>query len=101
MSYSYYTINTDVNITIDGLEYYNYFFIDASNNNITIILPVAYDSAYYQFQRIDTEYNNTVTIMANSSNTINGQNSINMSIKKYTQIIKVDNNWNAPIISID
>ena len=101
MSYSYYIINSNVNITTDGLEYYNYFFIYASNFDITIILPVSYDSAFYQFQRIDQTYSNNVEIIPNSGDTINNSSSINLSIKKYVQIIKVNSNWLAPVISVD
>ena len=100
MSYSYTTLNSTCDMNQNNLEFYDYYLIDASSGNISITLPTAYDSSYYQFQRIDTTAN-TVTLLPQSGDTVNSTSSLLFPINRYAQLIKIGTNWRCPRISFN
>jgi len=99
MSYSYTTITNTCDMSTNNLEYYEYFFIDAFSGNIEIILPIAYDGSFYQFQRVDNSSNTVTFYPASGGDTINGTSSMIFPINRYSQIIKNGTNWRMARIS--
>lgn len=102
MSYSYTVLNNSTNdMNLNGLEYYEFFFIDASNSDMSIILPAGFDSQFFQFQRID-QTSNIVTFYTNSQNeNINGNTSLIFPINRYSQVIKYGDSWIMPLIAFN
>lgn len=99
-SYSYTTINSTCDMDQNGLQWYDYYFVDATSGNITITLPTLYDSSYFQMHRIDTS-SNTVTLVPQSGDTINNTSSLLFPINRYSQLIKTSSNWRCPRISFN
>jgi hypothetical protein len=100
MSYSYTDINSSVDMSLNNMEYYEYFFIDANSGNINITLPSSYDGAFFQFHRIDTS-SNDVTFYPASGDTINGTSSLLFPINRLSQVIKKNTDWILPRISFN
>jgi hypothetical protein len=100
MSYSYTTINSTVDMNTNSLEYFEYFIVDATSGNIEIKLPTAYDGSYFQFHRLDTTPN-LVTFVPQTGNTVNGGSSFLLPVNRYTQVIKIQNDWRIPRIAFN
>lgn len=100
MSYSYTTITTTCDMEQNNLQYYDYYLLDASAGNISITLPVLYDGSYIQLHRIDTT-SNTITLLPQSGETLNGTTSVLFPINRYAQCVKIGSNWRIPRISFN
>lgn len=100
MSYSYATINSTVDMEQNNLQYYDYYLVDGSSGNISITLPVLYDGSYIQLHRIDTS-SNTVTLLPQSGETINGTSSLIFPINRYAQCVKIGSNWRVPRLAFN
>ena len=96
-NYATYMIVNDVDLGQNGLDGYTYYFVDASNNNIDIIMTTSYvgNGMYYYFLRTDNS-SNVVTISTQSGYTINGASSINLNNNQGCETIFNNNNWIAP-----
>ena len=96
-----FTINSDTDMDDNFTYTYCYFFIDASNNNVTIELTETFINygVYYEFLRIDNSAN-TVTINAKNGYTINGNSSITVAGNQYVYMINNGSNWHAPKMNV-
>ena len=94
-NFVYFNANTDMDQGVnDGYEYYA---IDCSGSNITITLPtITYDGVYYLFHRIDTS-GNTLTLQAQTGQTVRGGASITLGGNRYIQIVSYGSDWLAPL----
>ena len=89
--YSFGYINSDNDLYATGYWGYNYFIIDASANNINIILPPNFGAAYV-FNRID-QSTHVVTLTCQTGDTINGNSSLVFPINTYSEAVY--NNFNG------
>jgi len=97
MNYATYQIISDVDLSNNGLDGYTYFFVDASNNNIDIIMTTNYvaNGLSHYFLRTDNS-SNAVTLSAPGGYTINGTNTISLNTNQACEVIFNNNNWIAP-----
>ncbi len=100
MSYSYTTLNTTCDMELNNLQYFDYYFVDASAGSISITLPFLYDGSYIQMHRIDTT-SNTVTLLPQTGETVNNTSSVLLPINRYAQCIKTSTNWRVPRIAFN
>lgn len=93
-------VNSNMDMSYNSDDSYDYYIIDASSNNINITLPSSYwDGLYWQFMRHDNT-NNLVTITAPNGATINNLGVINMNAGKYAQIVCQVDNFICPFMDI-
>lgn len=100
MSYSYTTLNSTCDMDQNNLQYYDYYLIDAATGNISITLPTLYDGSYIQLHRIDTS-SNTVNLLPQSGETVNGTSSMLLPINRYAQCVKIGSNWRIPRLAFN
>lgn len=102
MSYSSIgVIDSDNDMSITGFMGYQILFIDATNNNINIILPLNSNlGASYLFIRIDNS-TNIVTFSCQIGDTINNNSSLTYPVKTQSQVFYNNNNWLFPLVAFN
>lgn len=93
-NYSTCLITSDIDQGSNGYDGYNMYIVDASSNNIDILLTSNYVSngLYYSFIRLDNSIN-VVTLTAPSGYTINNTTSVTINTNQTCEILFNNNNW--------
>ena len=96
-TYATYLIVNDVDLGQNGLDGYNYYFIDATNNNINITLTTNFlgNGLYFYFLRVDNS-SNTVIFSTQSGYTVNNSSTMSLNTNQGCEMIFNNNNWVAP-----
>ena len=101
MSYYPTLISASVNMDQGDIASYNYILVDATSDDVTILLPSdLYDGLAFQFVRIDDSANNVV-VAAQNSKTINSGVSIDLGPAQLTIAVALGANWFAPVHTSD
>ena len=92
-----YLIVSDVDLGQNGLDGYNYYFVDASSDNINITMTTNWlgNGTHFYFLRIDNSAN-SVTITAPTGYTINNTSSISLGNNYGCECVYNNTNWIAP-----
>lgn len=99
-SYTIYTINSTCDMSQNGLDGFQYYYIDASSGNITVTLTSnCFTGSYYPFMRVDSSSNTVTFIPSSSAITINSKTSLILPINTECDMIFSNNNWTAPKFS--